>query len=74
MFRSMMGAGRSAWEIPDNMSPRREERPQTVFKIIRPDDVVFIPAGTQHSLSNPLELFENYAHGGERFDFVVDEE
>ena len=54
--------------------PRREERPQTVFKIIRPDDVVFIPAGTQHSLSNPLELFENYAHGGERFDFVVDEE
>ena len=45
-----------------------------MFKIIRPDDVVFIPAGTQHSLSNPLELFENYAHGGERFDFVVDEE
>ncbi len=46
--------------------------------VIRADDVVFIPAGTRHSLSNlsdePLELFEIYAPAGERFDFVVDEE
>ena len=49
-----------------------------MFKIIRPDDVVFIPAGTPHSLSNlsgePLELFEIYAPSGKRFDFVVEEE
>ena len=31
--------------------------------LIRTDDVVFIPAGTQHSLSNPLEPFENHAGG-----------
>ena len=46
--------------------------------LIRTDDVVYIPAGTRHSLSNlsvePLELFEIYAPSGERFDFVVDEE
>ncbi len=46
--------------------------------LIRTDDVVFIPAGTRHSLSNlsgePLELFEIYAPAGKRFDFVVDEE
>ncbi len=45
--------------------------------VIRADDVVFIPAGTRHSLSNlsdqPLELFEIYSPAGERFDFVVDE-
>ena len=46
--------------------------------VIRADDVVFIPAGTRHSLSNlsdePLELFEIYAPAGEAFDFVIDEE
>ncbi len=46
--------------------------------VIRADDVVFIPAGTRHSLSNlsdqPLELFEIYSPAGERFDFVVDED
>ncbi len=45
--------------------------------VIRADDVVFIPAGTRHSLSNlsdePLELFEIYAPAGAKFDFVVDE-
>ncbi len=45
--------------------------------VIRADDVVFIPAGTRHSLSNlsdaPLELFEIYAPAGENFDFVVDD-
>ena len=44
---------------------------------IRTDDVIFIPAGTRHSLSNltdePLELFEIYAPAGETFDFVIDE-
>ncbi len=46
--------------------------------VIRADDVVFIPAGTRHSLSNlsdeALELFEIYAPAGEKFDFVVDED
>ena len=45
--------------------------------VIRADDVVFIPAGTRHSLSNltdePLDLFEIYTPAGEAFDFVVDE-
>ena len=45
--------------------------------IIRTEDIVFIPAGTRHSLSNltdePLELFEIYTPAGEAFDFVVDE-
>jgi len=45
--------------------------------VIQADDVVFIPAGTPHSLSNltdePLELFEIYTPAGEAFDFVVDE-
>ena len=45
--------------------------------VIRADDVVFIPAGTRHSLSNlsdePLELFEIYAPAGDKLDFVVDE-
>ncbi len=45
--------------------------------VIRADDVVFIPAGTRHSLSNltdaPLELFEIYAPAGDAFDFVVDD-
>ncbi len=45
--------------------------------VIRADDVVFIPAGTRHSLSNltdePLELFEIYTPAGKAFDFVVDE-
>jgi mannose-6-phosphate isomerase-like protein (cupin superfamily) len=46
--------------------------------VIRADDVVFIPAGTRHSLSNlsdqPLELFEIYAPAGEKFDFLVEED
>ncbi len=46
--------------------------------VIRAEDVVFIPAGTRHALSNladePLELFEIYAPAGEKFDFVVDED
>lgn len=46
--------------------------------VIRADDVVFIPAGTRHSLSNltdePLELFEIYTPAGKAFDFVVDED
>ena len=46
--------------------------------VIRADDVVFIPAGTRHSLSNlsdeALELYEIYAPAGEKFDFVVDED
>ena len=48
-----------------------------MFKIIRADDVVFIPAGTRHSLSNlsdePLELYQIHAPAGEAFDFVIDE-
>lgn len=42
---------------------------------IRADQVVFIPAGTPHSLSNlsdeVLEIFEIYAPAGRQFDFTV---
>jgi len=42
---------------------------------IRADQVVFIPAGMPHSLSNlsdePFEIFEIYAPAGRRFDFTV---
>ena len=45
--------------------------------IIREDDVVFIPAGMKHSLSNlsatVFEIFEIYAPAGPHFDFVADE-
>jgi mannose-6-phosphate isomerase-like protein (cupin superfamily) len=45
--------------------------------ILREDDVVYIPAGMRHSLSNlgnsMLELFEIYAPAGEHFDFRIDE-
>lgn len=45
--------------------------------IIREDDVVFIPAGMKHSLSNlgktVFEIFEIYAPSGQHFDFVLDE-
>lgn len=41
---------------------------------IRADQVVFIPAGMPHSLSNPsdevLEIFEIYAPAGRQFDFT----
>jgi mannose-6-phosphate isomerase-like protein (cupin superfamily) len=44
--------------------------------VIREDDVVFIPAGTKHSLSNRsgavLEIFEIYAPAGQQFDFILD--
>ena len=39
------------------------------------DDVVFIPAGVHHSLSNvsdeELVIYEIYAPAGRQFDFVV---
>jgi mannose-6-phosphate isomerase-like protein (cupin superfamily) len=45
--------------------------------IVREDDVIFIPAGMKHSLSNPgekpFEIFEIYAPAGMHFDFVADE-
>ncbi len=45
--------------------------------IIRENDVVYIPAGMTHSLSNlsdkPFEIFEIYAPAGRHFDVVVDE-
>ena len=45
---------------------------------IREDDVVYIPAGMRHSLSNlskrPFEIFEIYAPSGRHFDFVLDEQ
>ncbi len=44
--------------------------------VIRADDVVFIPAGMKHSLSNlgsePFEMFEIYAPAGKQFDFIED--
>ncbi len=44
--------------------------------VIRENDVVYIPAGMKHSLSNlsggVFEIFEIYAPSGQHFDFVVD--
>lgn len=44
---------------------------------VREDDVIFIPAGVKHSLSNlgteVFEIFEIYAPAGKHFDFVLDE-
>jgi mannose-6-phosphate isomerase-like protein (cupin superfamily) len=44
--------------------------------VIRENDVVYIPAGMRHSLSNlgteVFEIFEIYAPAGRQFDFVVD--
>jgi mannose-6-phosphate isomerase-like protein (cupin superfamily) len=41
------------------------------------DDVVFIPAGARHSLSNAsdgeLVIYEIYAPAGPAFDFIADE-
>jgi mannose-6-phosphate isomerase-like protein (cupin superfamily) len=43
---------------------------------VRPGQVIYIPAGTRHSLSNVsddlFEIFEIYAPAGAAFDFVVD--
>jgi mannose-6-phosphate isomerase-like protein (cupin superfamily) len=45
--------------------------------LIRENDVVYIPAGMKHSLSNlsgsMFEIFEIYAPSGKHFDFVLDE-
>ena len=45
--------------------------------VIREDDVIYIPAGTKHSLSNlsqdVFEIFEIYAPSGSHMDFVLDE-
>lgn len=46
------------------------------FRTIRKGQVVFIPAGVRHSLSNVsdelFEIFEIYAPAGDDFDFIVD--
>lgn len=43
---------------------------------IETDDVVYIPAGMRHSLSNVssevFEIFEIYAPSGQHFDFVIE--
>jgi mannose-6-phosphate isomerase-like protein (cupin superfamily) len=45
--------------------------------MLRKDDVVYIPAGMKHSLTNagdePFEIFEIYAPAGEAFDFKIEE-
>jgi mannose-6-phosphate isomerase-like protein (cupin superfamily) len=42
---------------------------------VKKDQVVFIPAGMPHSLSNisdePFEIFEIYAPAGSKFDFIA---
>lgn len=42
---------------------------------VKKDQIVFIPAGLRHSLSNvsdePFEIFEIYAPAGDKFDFIV---
>lgn len=46
--------------------------------VIREDDVIYIPAGVKHSLSNlskdVFEIFEIYAPSGSQMDFVVAEQ
>lgn len=45
--------------------------------IVREDDIIFIPAGMKHSLSNlsdeVFELFEIWAPAGQHFDFVSED-
>ena len=45
--------------------------------VVKEDDVIFIPAGLRHSLSNTsdeaFEIFEIYAPAGRHFDFVLEE-
>jgi mannose-6-phosphate isomerase-like protein (cupin superfamily) len=42
---------------------------------IHKDQIIFIPAGMRHSLSNlsdePFEIFEIYAPAGDQFDFIA---
>ena len=59
---------------------RRGEGTLTVedeVHLIRENDVVYIPAGMKHSLSNlgddVFEVFEIYAPAGRQMDFVLDE-
>ena len=44
---------------------------------IREDDIIYIPAGQKHSLTNKsdqkFEIFEIYAPAGKQFDFVEDD-
>lgn len=44
---------------------------------IRKDQIIFIPAGMRHSVSNvsdaPFEIFEIYAPAGDKFDFIASE-
>ena len=44
---------------------------------IKEDDVIYIPAGQKHSLTNvsdkPFEIFEIYTPSGDQFDFVIDD-
>ena len=46
----------------------------TTYTVVK-DQVVFIPAGLVHSLSNvadePFEIFEIYAPAGNSFDFIA---
>lgn len=53
-----------------------ELRIEDKVETIREGQVVYIPAGTRHSLSNPfedvLEIFEIYAPAGAQFDFIID--
>jgi mannose-6-phosphate isomerase-like protein (cupin superfamily) len=45
--------------------------------VVRENDVIYIPAGLTHSLSNlssdVFEIFEIYAPSGKQMDFVLDE-
>ena len=59
---------------------RRGEGTLTVeneVHLIRENDVIYIPAGMKHSLSNlgndVFEVFEIYAPAGRQMDFVLDE-
>ena len=44
---------------------------------IKEDDVIYIPAGQKHSLTNAseetFEIFEVYTPAGDQFDFVIED-
>ena len=44
---------------------------------IKEDDVIYIPAGQKHSLTNAseetFEIFEVYTTAGDQFDFVIED-
>ena len=79
-FRDTM-AIKQGWSPTDNVYIVKSGEGELVVEgstyIIRNDDIIYIPAGQKHSLTNksdqPFEIYEIYAPAGDRFDFVEDD-